>query len=429
MKKLNILLALIFVLVFAPAALADTQDLIDYQVDSGQFNCWMHSDGKTWQNVPGFGVVKPNDTVTFTYTVEYDGPNKDKIAGVKSVYFYDGDESLYNKTARVSWQTYKKYSRGDYANFAVKALTVDKFNYLGNNKVEITITTTLDSVAIDKYYPDYPGQYMHEQFQGKLTQGRKFYTPTVIEWQLKDAPPDFWPSVPSLSYTGEVGSSITIPAMVYNSGTKDTTDFLAFWEGESWADAEAAGRKHTNLTIDKGQKADTPISVTVPATAKVLWLRANVDNQTPASEVNLKNNLISITVGPNTADVGVTASVNPTRPMAMCNAVATFVVKNYGPAVADVTLRHGENSGKDWTLTKEKTEKFTLQPGESKTITRNTAGRPAGYKAYFAAIATVTNTTDPNLANNQARTQLIEWVPLPQAQSFGPGENHASLIH
>lgn len=431
MKKLSVLLALIFVLIMAPVALAD--DTIDYQVDSGQFNCWLHSDGKTWQKVPGYGVVKPYDSVTFTYTVSYDGANKDKITGVKSVSYYLGDMETYNKTARPSWQPYKRYKNSKYYKSAVKDLIVNSFNYLGDGRVEISITTTLDTVTIDESYPDYPGAYMKEPHQGKLVQGRRFYTPTVIEWQKATpvaaapvTPPDFWPSSPTgISFTGKPGSTITIPVEVWNSSTKETTDFIAFWNGTTWDDAIA---RYDNLTIDKGKKADTPVNVTVPAVPTTLWLRANVDNNTPATEQDITNNVLGVTIGPNTADVAVSISVNTTSPLELEGVTATVKVVNNGPAPADIYLETGENNGSNQVLKYVDDETFTLAPGASKIVTYESGGYDAGYSTYLATKATVKNTTDPNLANNFARSPRITWkayTPPPVV----PSKQESSLIH
>lgn len=128
-----------------------------------------------------------------------------------------------------------------------------------------------------------------------------FFTTMLVKVTTEG--PDFWPSVPSLSYTGKPGTQITIPAMVFNSGNIDTTDFAACWNGGSWANPVS---KATNLTIDKGQKVNTPVAVTIPATTQKLWLRANVDSKTPATEKNLSNNVIGVTVGPEGVDLSVT---------------------------------------------------------------------------------------------------------------------------
>lgn len=96
-------LLLFFSLIFISAPPVYAGTITEYTVDSGQFNTWLHSDGVTWQNIPGYGRVKPLDTVTFTYVVPYDGNNLSKIKGVKTVYFYNGDQATYEKSPRVSW--------------------------------------------------------------------------------------------------------------------------------------------------------------------------------------------------------------------------------------------------------------------------------------------------------------------------------------
>jgi hypothetical protein len=426
MKKLSVLLALIFVLIMAPMALADT---IDTQFDIGKFDCWMYSDGQSWQNVPGYGLVKPFDKPSITYTVTYSGSNLDKITGVKSVTFFSGDEIIYNKTARSETMKYEDYTKSEFCNYAVKELVVDSFKYLGDGRVEITITPTLDTYTIETKHSDYPGRYVHEDFQGKLTQGRRFYTPAVIEWEMADAAPDFWPSVPILTYTGVPGSTITIPTEVWNSGEKkDTTDFISWWDGESWDNKVGY---YDNLTLGYGEKADTPVTVTVPTATKTLWFRCNIDNNTPVGESDLTNNALAVTVGPNTADVGVSISVDTTKPKRDCGVTATVYATNHGPATADVHLVIGENNGTDQVIDyyDEDEYTFTLAPGASKKLIYESGGYSEGHSIYLATKADVTNTTDPNLANNFARTQRITWQAPAPPPVVPPSETNSSLIH
>jgi len=182
-KHIRAILIALFIfsigLLLPPPAEAATTQL---QIDVGYFDCWLHSDGVTWQNVPGYGVVKPGDTVVYSYTVYYDGP--ETPVGVKSVRFYPGDEATYNQTYRQYWQEYSDYMSADksgYFTYSVTSLTVNSFQYLGNGKVQITITAPLVTATKDGAYY---GKYMRESWQGKLTQGRRFYLPTVIEWEL-----------------------------------------------------------------------------------------------------------------------------------------------------------------------------------------------------------------------------------------------------
>ena len=213
--------------------------------------------------------------------------------------------------------------------------------------------------------------------------------------------PDFWITSPNgTSFTGEPGSTITIPTEVWNSGNKkDTTDFISWWDGESWDNKVA---KYDNLTLGYGEKADTPVTVTVPAAAKTLWFRCNVDNNTPAGESDLTNNALAVAVGPNNADVGVSISVDTTRPKRNSRVSATVNATNHGPAIADVRLVIGENNGADQVVNHydEDVFIFTLAPGSSKRLTYKSSGYPAGHSTYFATKAEVTNTTDPNLSNN-----------------------------
>ena len=428
MRKISVLLALIFILIMAPAALADNSTTAERQLDVGSFDTWLYSDGMTWQAVPGYGVVKPGDSPTYTYIVTYSGASPDRITGVNSVVAFDGIDKTYNSTTRSTGKPFNDYVKESYYKYSVKTMSVNSYQYLGSGQVKITVTPLLDTYYLYPGHADYSGEYQHQFFQGKLTQGRRFYTPAVIEWQIKDGSPDFWPSVPTLNYTGTPGSTITIPAMVFNSGTDGTTDFAAAWNGAGWTNPTY---KIGNLTIAKGGNADTPFTVTVPAITTKLWLRANIDGVTPATEVNQANNVISVKVGPNTADVGVSISAKPTRPERDCSSIATVYVTNHGPASADVHLVIGENNGSNQVINyyDQDEYRFTLASGASKTLTYESDGNDAGYKTYFATKADVTNTLDPNLANNFARTPLITWqayTPPPVVPSSG---SESSLIH
>lgn len=241
--------------------------------------------------------------------------------------------------------------------------------------------------------------------------------------------PDFWPGCPTgTAFTGQPGATITIPAVVWNNGVQETTDFAACWDGGDWSNPVT---KQDNLTIDQGQKVDTPFTVTVPNTKTKLWLRANVDGNTPASEVKMDNNTLGITVGPDTADVAVSISVSNTSPEEMDNVVTTVTVVNNGPADADVSLQVGENNGSNWTISKQlcSTKTFSLASGGSQKFNVNTGGHDAGFSTYIAAIASVTNTTDPNLNNNYARSKKITWVGSGPAITLPPERPGGVLIH
>jgi hypothetical protein len=238
----------------------------------------------------------------------------------------------------------------------------------------------------------------------------------------------------AMTYTADAGTAMNIPVSINNSGTQDITDMAATWYGTGWSNPVYT---QSNLNIPQGGQQNILIPVTVPQIGQEtrLVVLANVDGKTPADEANQDNNMMIIKVAPINpfADVSVTASANPTNPYNMENSMVTFVITNNGPGVADVTFSTGKNSGSGWSVYGGGTANYVLQPGENQVASYGTGGYPAGTTAYWAGVAEVTNTTDPDPGNNMARVQ-VTWKANQQPPHYlpsggGPSGADASLIY
>lgn len=239
-KKVGILgvILVFFSLLFINAPPVYAVNASQLQVDVGQFNTWLHSDGVTWQNIPGYGVKKPGDTVTITYTISYDGPVTDKVVGVKGASFYIGDQSLYNQTYRKTWQEYGVYEV--YIKpYNVNHMTNVRAVYKGNRQVQLTVTVDLKTAK--KYgNPLNWGEQIKEPWMAKLTDGRKFYIPTLIEWEIEAAGYNLTVQIEGQGSTTPTGSKI--PGTVHQnmSGNVPLSAVPADgWKFFQWVDVTA----------------------------------------------------------------------------------------------------------------------------------------------------------------------------------------------
>ena len=305
MKKALFTLIFLVSMVFIvnPVYAADTIK----QVDIGSFDVWKNSSG-AWipSDPPRYTqAYKPGDTVKVTYTVTAPANKVDQIQELKSVSFVTPDNSEMAFKDAISAITRIEFT-DNYHPYQVNQTSNFTHNYTGNGRVEISVDVVLTGwVEVD-------GKSVKKIWQGQNVDGRQFYIPTVIEWELKEGAPDYWITSPNgTSFTGEPGSTITIPAEVWNSGNKtDTTDFISWWDGDSW---ENNIGYYDNLTLGYGEKADTPVTVTVPEAPKTLWFRVNCDNNTPVGESDLTNNTLAVTVGPDGVDLGLFLIPSPDR--------------------------------------------------------------------------------------------------------------------
>lgn len=141
-----------------------------YQLDIGYWDCWKYSDGVTWQD------KKPGDTVTHKVTVAYDGAGT--VKGVKGVTFFGNDEAKYNLTSKPNVLSYSDYLDNIYP-YAVNNAQNISYKYLGNQKVEFTITTKLTDWSGQK------GENIKKWWQSTQVEGRRFYIPVLIEWEIE----------------------------------------------------------------------------------------------------------------------------------------------------------------------------------------------------------------------------------------------------
>lgn len=252
--------------------------------------------------------------------------------------------------------------------------------------------------------------------------------------ELNPPAPDFSLTTNQAVYQGDPGETITAWVTIHNTGNIDAaTDIGSNWQGEgnNWATTQFYYSDSSIGTIPaESKRTPVAIPIVIPDVAKTIWFKANVDGQTPASEINLENNLTSAIVRPKpkNADVGVAISVNDTRPVDWDYVTATARVTNYGPETADIYFEIGENNGSNQTISWDDEYYLTLAPGQSKTYYYESGSYEASYSMYLAAKASVTNTTDPKLSNNFARTPKIVWQKyIPPVSE--PSHLESSLIH
>ena len=231
---------------------------------------------------------------------------------------------------------------------------------------------------------------------------------------IEEGAPDYWITSPNgTSFTGEPGTDITIPAEVWNSGNKkDTTDLIIWWEGKSWEDKEAY---YDNLTLGYGEKADTPVTVTIPSTPTKLWFRCNVDNNTPAGEADLTNNTLAVTVGPDGVDLGLFLHALPPYmdiPWSMDSypgEIAVVAVRDdYVPTPVDAVVTVYTPFGT-------KTFNVTgINGGETQEFLIDCPVSAAGNYVFNGIIEPSGGYVDIDLSNNQAScTMVITRMPAP----------------
>ncbi len=239
-KKAGILgvILIFFSLLFINAPPIYAANVSQNQIDVGEFNVWLHSDGVTWQSIPGYGVKKPGDTVTVTYTVTYDGPASDKVVGVKGASFYTGDQNIYNTTYRKDWQIYDIYE-GHIDKYRVTNMTNVRAVYKGNRQVQMTVTIDLKTAAMHGS-PARWGLDISEPWQAKMTNGRKFYIPTLIEWQIEGTGHSLTVQIEGQGSTTPAGSKA--PGTVHRnmSGSVAVNAVPADgWKFSKWVDVTA----------------------------------------------------------------------------------------------------------------------------------------------------------------------------------------------
>jgi hypothetical protein len=246
--------------------------------------------------------------------------------------------------------------------------------------------------------------------------------------------PDFNLTTNQAIYEGEPGETVTAWVTIHNKGeVASATDIGSNWQGEgnNWATTQFY-YSDASIGVIPAKSSRTPVSIPIkiPDTAKTIWFKANVDGNTPANEANQGNNLVSAIVRPKpkNADVGVTITVSDTKPQEWRYVTATAKVTNYGPETADIYFEIGENNGVNQEISWADIYNLTLAPGQSKSYSYDSESNEGGAVLYMAAKAKVTNTTDPKLSNNFARTPKIVWQKYTPPESE-PSELESSLIH
>lgn len=249
--------------------------------------------------------------------------------------------------------------------------------------------------------------------------------------------PDFFPYTEGgrTVFTGDPGAEITVPVYVKNVGQTDTTNSQAVWTATG--DYVAT---YTSLFVPCQHSVYTPLRLTVPNTEQQIEIWVNPGRNYPASEVNHDNNRLTITIKPNdvAADVQISLSASPGTQEIERRVTLSAVIKNNGPAAARGVIYIGKGSkpsGSSWGLDDVSLDsvftavEYSLNPGQSQTITRNTTESVPGNVEYLAMV-TVDNVTDPYELNNVDTDIVSYWesTPVPDAID-NPDKPGASIIH
>lgn len=155
-----------------------------------------------------------------------------------------------------------------------------------------------------------------------------FWYFTEAQVKVGGSPPDFYPTpegstewkpsykdpnICAMTYADAPGTHKNILVNVNNSGTQAITDFKATWYGSGaagWANPVwDAGE--VNIPAGGSQQFTVPVIVPQPGQENRLVFKANVNGQTPSSELNQENNIMIIRVGNPGVDLKVT--INPTK--------------------------------------------------------------------------------------------------------------------
>lgn len=141
-----------------------------YDLDVGYYDVWKHMDG-TWQQ-----GIKPGSSVTHSHTVEYQGEGTVKSVKMS---FYENSKSDYDKTIRASWQRYSDYMSLMYP-YAVN--NHNSLNY-SLNKNTSSASFTIKTKLTDNY--GLGGLDIKKDWQGGKVEGKRFYIPILIEWEVE----------------------------------------------------------------------------------------------------------------------------------------------------------------------------------------------------------------------------------------------------
>lgn len=159
-----------------------------------------------------------------------------------------------------------------------------------------------------------------ENYKNYLPHGfeplRKDIETRFVFVELNPPAPDFSLTTNQAIYEGEPGQIIDAWVTIHNTGNvAESTDIGSNWQGEgnNWATTQFSYSKESIGAIPaKSSRTPVRIPITIPDSAQTIWFKANIDGNTPTSEINQVNNFASAIVRPKpkNADVGVTITVS-----------------------------------------------------------------------------------------------------------------------
>ena len=124
-----------------------------------------------------------------------------------------------------------------------------------------------------------------------------YFTEMLIRVNHEPAP-DFYPTTDKYLYVGNPGDTVNVDVKLNNNGVKGTTNLGWIESGGSWSKPNVIA---SSVTLDEGEYKDYKLEFEVPEQGqeKKVTFRANLDDKTPASEVYLENNQLTITIKAN----------------------------------------------------------------------------------------------------------------------------------
>ncbi len=142
------------------------------------------------------------------------------------------------------------------------------------------------------------GMWKTRQFGSPYPNGNTWYFVEMLIKVNHEPAPDFYPTTDKYLYVGNPGDTVDVTVTLNNNGVKDTTNLGWIESGGSWQKPNVIA---SSVTLDEGEYKDYKLEFEVPEQGqeKKVTFRANLDDKTPASEVYLENNQLTITIKAN----------------------------------------------------------------------------------------------------------------------------------
>ena len=142
------------------------------------------------------------------------------------------------------------------------------------------------------------GMWKTPQFGSTYPNGNTWYFVEMLIRVNHEPAPDFCPTTDKYLYVGNPGDTVNVDVKLNNNGVKGTTNLGWIESGGSWSKPNVIA---SSVTLDEGEYKDYKLEFEVPEQGqeKKVTFRANLNDKTPASEVYLENNQLTITIKAN----------------------------------------------------------------------------------------------------------------------------------